>query len=59
MTGCPMAYPDVCQTCVYFGKCPPSQTVEKLEKLQTQFNELKHSWNGSQRRGSSQMAAGK
>lgn len=41
MTGCPMAYPDTCTTCVYYGKCPPSQAVEKLEQLQTQFAELK------------------
>lgn len=41
MTGCPMAYPDACTTCHYFGKCPPSQAVEKLEQLQIQFDELK------------------
>lgn len=41
MTGCPVAYPDACNSCVYYGKCPPSQAVEKLEKLQSQFDELK------------------
>lgn len=41
MTGCPMAYPDACQSCVYYGKCPPSQAVEKLEQLQNQFDEVK------------------
>lgn len=41
MTGCPMAYPDACASCVYYGKCPPSQAVEKLEQLQNQFAELR------------------
>lgn len=40
MMTCPMAY-EACQCCEYIGKCPPSQAVEKLEKLQTQFDELK------------------
>lgn len=41
MTGCPMAYPYACQTCTFYGQCPPSRTLEKLEELQTQFEELK------------------
>ena len=41
VTGCPLAYPDTCSTCVYYGQCPPSRALEKLEKLQAQFDELK------------------
>ncbi len=41
MSGCPMAYPYVCENCSYSSSCPPSKAVDKLNELQTQFNELK------------------
>lgn len=41
MNGCPIAFSDICHNCVYYGECPPSITVEKLEKIQVQLNELK------------------
>jgi len=41
MTGCPMAYVNPCSECARYGSCAPSQSVQKLENLEKEINELK------------------
>jgi len=41
MTLCPLAYIDPCSECDCFGKCSPSQAVQKLVAVENELQELK------------------
>ncbi|MDD4236989.1 MAG: hypothetical protein PHT62_00330 [Desulfotomaculaceae bacterium] len=41
MSLCPLAFIDPCSECAHFGKCSPSQAVQKIVDLENTVQELK------------------
>ncbi len=41
MDQCPLAYIDPCSKCAQFGNCCPSQTIQKLDVLEIELQNLK------------------
>jgi len=41
MDQCPLAYVDPCSKCAQFGNCCPSQSLQKLNVLENELQELK------------------
>ncbi|NPV91125.1 MAG: hypothetical protein HPY50_10180 [Firmicutes bacterium] len=41
MNGCPISYTDPCGQCAQYGKCAPSQAVQKVEALEGHIQDLK------------------
>jgi hypothetical protein len=41
MVQCPLAFEDSCSECAQFGNCSPSKTLQKLNVLERELQDLK------------------
>ncbi len=42
MSQCPLAYADPCSECAQYGRCCPSQAIQKLADLEDLIRDLKN-----------------